>query len=188
MVGALAHVFSLLSRVLGPVAAIFGGGRVGGLFGSVASSIASIFRSTITAAGRVVSKAVGKIPVEGMLAVLLYVMACNADLIPCNKPTAELRRQFAEMAYTQLMKTMSDNVLYNPNPPPLPPEYVRPKIAPQTAVANVRPMSYVPLSGFNIVHACPWLIKGVAVTPTAVLSYRPSETVVLSRAGTHSGL
>jgi len=184
ILGFLTRIFPMLSRVLGPLGAIFGGGRLGGLFGSVATSTASIFKSIISAAGRVVSKAIGKIPLEGSIAVLLYILACNADLIYCNKPTAQLRQQMVDMAYTQLM---SSGPLYNPTPPPTPPEYMRPKIVPQTQAAGIGLMSYQPLPGFNIVHACPWISKGVAVQPAVVMSYQPSETLILSRAGTQSG-
>jgi len=184
ILGALEGILPLLSRVLGPLGAIFGGSKLGGLFGSVATSTASIFKSVISAAGRIASKAIGKIPLEGSIAVLLYILACNADLIYCNKPTAQLGTQLANMVYTQLM---SSGPLYNPQPPPTPPEYMRPKIVPQTQAAGMRLMSYQPLPGFNIVHACPWISKGVAVQPTVMLSYQPSETLILSRAGTQSG-
>ena len=182
----LSRVFQLLGRALGPMGAIFGSSRLGGTFGSVVTAVAHMFSSMVTAASRVVSKAVGKIPVEGSLMLLLYIMACNADLIVCNKPAEIIRRQMADMMYASLMSVAEDS-LYNPSPPPPPPEYLRPRIVPATA-GGPRLMSYVPLAGFSIVHACPWMMREVAARPAVVLSYSPSETVVLTRASTHSGV
>lgn len=180
-----------MAAVLGPFISSILGGAVGGSAGSIAlgvvNSLRRGFNSLINNIRRVivtfmrelrkfVSFALRYLPVGGIFAVSMWLILCNAGIIPCEKPQS------------LVMLPMSVNMFTppKPSPPPPPLEFTRPKYD-RTGVSMPQLMAEAVRPGFTVVKICPWLLRRSRPVPLSLVGYSLDEFVVLGRKTTQMG-